>query len=1581
MLGAASRQTQRRMAWLNRQANASPNPASLGSLMNINPTYAEVEEFAEAAHGVDKMARDIERNQEKAEKRLAELQDKFNSIGSLKTELSTAQGNAAAIKAISESMLDDYESYIRNRANISGKLTVAQQASLTTASEVVRRVRKESNEMRKAMDTIASVVPEAVVNAATTNDDLITYIAVNNVLDGKVDANTIAFLTTPGASGNTPLQSFKRLIPAVKLIQKIKADSSALDQSIDAYENAFAATAGNKVRKVTPSTFAKRFSKLDAKRAEILDEARLLNSQINRITRDVVSSQEEVDIYDNIVNSPEYKDQVQIAIKQLNILTGGHREGGAEGNPTDRKLTFQIGSDPNNRFEINYSADPAENDKNKSTVLAALAAINAELQAATSPYEIFKLKWMQMKLIRYGHQMTDASIGINPFDIVNRVRVMTPFLRPLIDRMFIFRQIPGAMGSMARILAKVGMSMSSQIEAAKKHPAYGEAAINAAVQKAINSHGGMDPQVWDKEVLNELLGANQERTGRNIRAGETTIFGHKITPEDVSAADLQARFADSMYRIAKGAERGGIAMHFPTLVQETYTVNGEKRIRFRYAYAGGALTTPRSYDRSELSDSPVAMSLEWIEAEVANDPAATQAAREALLQDPNFLTRFAVAHVAEMNPEYDRKSVYNAIYLALADHYAKTGSYPKTFDQLVDDIDNRLPLPAPATRSSEIKAQLIKEITAFTEAYRNDLIGAAANDRDANLRTDALSSGAVGEITSASNNFTKPRGKMIAPTNFHTYTLSSDSSRGSVAHGVLLPLRRRQQESMQNILKALEASQQEMLKELKKVKSARDYVLLRFGEGKRRVTAKQAYVTYGQLTDLINQMSTSLEVFQTMLSKPVIGSGQTSFFEDALQLRRIALVAQITSATMNYIQAVLSGRFVPRSFLSGEKPRAAITQSVLGIATGAFSTAAYLASNNKAASSWLQANKGTVIPVLKQFAEVVDQIQKMKARARAEGFGATELSLSEQAEIIRNVGSFNSPVEGFNDSQNYISSWMNKLFSKWWLPNVALFIQNIPASADRAANILTMIQIDRAMNDVVRSGYSIMENRSKTGASGWDNWTDPNNSISEDEAAQAGWSRETLIRMRQAFSGMGGVEPVLHDYWQRVNAAKAAGQNINEVPPVADEGFYMDVTREVLGLSNAAMDSMRPDATRSRTVLSKIYNFVFTFTSWVNGWFSGLGTLVGVDRTRGYASTVAVSALSMALLAVLLATSGMWANEIRGLMYELIKGRPYSVIRLGDVARDMRPETVAKLLGASAALMVPYAGEAIASLVGAQNYRSSLTDIANLSQPIQLVNTFSQALMTGARTGDWTGTFLQTLRSVVPGSDMVINRIPAVAARDATNDAGRVARVAAGPLELSDRSGGGGAQPTRFSNLIKRAEGELANGNQAKAQSLLNEAADEKVKQGNTDPWGAVKSAIQGRDVDQRTFGRKINEDERNGLMSRMGSSQSEVYLKAKNNLANLKGLVPEKGGRGDLERVSSSGNSSRPETAIDRLNKRVNKLQKGIRPKGLVAINKKIKSLKPKKIRFAKVKSASGSRLLQPKARAKGASGLLPSV
>jgi hypothetical protein len=75
---------------------------------------------------------------------------------------------------------------------------------------------------------------------------------------------------------------------------------------------------------------------------------------------------------------------------------------------------------------------------------------------------------------------------------------------------------------------------------------------------------------------------------------------------------------------------------------------------------------------------------------------------------------------------------------------------------------------------------------------------------------------------------------------------------------------------------------------------------------------------------------------------------------------------------------------------------------------------------------------------------------------------------------------------------------------------------------------------------------------------------------------------------------------------------------------------------------------------------------------------------------------------------------------------------------------------------------------------------------------------------------------------------------------------------------------------------------------------------------------------------------------------------------------------------------LASSGASG---GIIGRVNKRISAIKKSTQPKALRAINKKIKSLKPKKLKLAKVKTVSGSRLLQPRARAKGASVLLPAV
>ena len=65
----------------------------------------------------------------------------------------------------------------------------------------------------------------------------------------------------------------------------------------------------------------------------------------------------------------------------------------------------------------------------------------------------------------------------------------------------------------------------------------------------------------------------------------------------------------------------------------------------------------------------------------------------------------------------------------------------------------------------------------------------------------------------------------------------------------------------------------------------------------------------------------------------------------------------------------------------------------------------------------------------------------------------------------------------------------------------------------------------------------------------------------------------------------------------------------------------------------------------------------------------------------------------------------------------------------------------------------------------------------------------------------------------------------------------------------------------------------------------------------------------------------------------------------------------------------------------IDRINKRIAAVRKLTKPKALRDIKKRLNSLKPKKLKVGKPLAVTGSKLLRPKARAKGASVLLPGA
>lgn len=1573
-IGNASDDVKKRLKWLVEQHNASSTLTPLYQLP-LN-TEEEISQAQEAADGVKKFQQRVEKAIATEQARVDKANDVINKTrADVLSKLSTAQSNASAYSAIADTMLRDYTDYLSAQKSIAGQSNAQLANAINASAEVVRGIRADSNRMRKAMEAMADGIPASELASAQSNSDIVNYVHAHSVLLGKVDQSTIDFLLNPSATGAIPLEKFQRLIPALQLIQKIKADINGAKTTINNFNAAWVAMTGGTASNVSSRQFAQRYAKMDAAKRKAIAEASMLDAQIDREDKTLKNASDTLSILESLEQHRAYQSQLTEAGKLLNILVGD-----AEGSHAGGKTVYVVGD---RKFEITDSVDPVVNDANKVTTLAAIAAIDAELAKNPGPLEAHRLAWMKTKLTLYGHTMSDAALGIGFFDIINRVRVWVPVLRPLIDRMFIFRQMPGTIGSKLRILTKVGMQVAKQIESARANPKFGEAAMNIAADAAIKSHSGMTPEQWDAEVLNELLGSAQESTGRSLRVGDTNIFGHTITKEDMAVAKLQARFSNALYEATKGMARGGISMYFPTLVRETYKVGGKEQVRMRYAYASGGLMTPRSFNRSADPEGPIALTEEWRKAEVPNDPVATAANRRALMNTPAFFTRVVLGHVTESNPEYKRSSEFEKVYRLLADQYASTGKYPSTLDELVNDIASRVVMTS-ALPNAYVEEQLTNEINTMLVRFFNQYqTGTAKNQEE--LKKHVLAPDSMMTIMDSSNNFTKPRGEMIAPTNFYTYTLSSDRARGSLVNGAMLPLRMHQLKAMEDALAAVKNEQQQLIEDIKKSKipNARATIRPRYLNGKGML-AGTARADLRRMDALISQLSTATQIYRSMIEKPVAGSGSSSFWEDMLQLRRIMLVASPVSAATNYLSAAAAGEFAPITYLQGYKPKVLVGLPITGVVKIVWNTAAYIASQNPAVAQWMQANKGTVIPLMRQFAETVDTIQRMKAIAAQAGFAPDELSIGERARIVREIGGYGSPVEGEGQMKSELTEALEKAFSKGWLPYLTLFFQNVPSMADRAANVITMMNIDSALNNVMRSGYQFIEARSKGVTPGWDNFTDPANSMTDDEAIAIGWNRETLIRLKQAFSGIGGLERVLHDYWQRVNAAKAANQNINDVQAINDPGFYKDVVTELLGMTNVPLDGMRPDVTGSRTALGGIYNFVFTFSSWINGWFSFLGNMLGTDPKRGTANAIAISALSLTLLMLTLAMSGMWANELRGLFYELVKGRPYPVMRMTDLGRDPSLASAAKLFGASAALMIPYAGEYIASALGAQNYRASLTDIANLSQPLQLMNTFKDAISNGMSTGDWTGTFLQTLRSTVPMTDIVVNRLPVMAGRDAVNDAVRVARVNAGPLELSSKSGGGqGAQPTRFSNLVKQAIGAQASGDTGKAQSLLQQAAEESASNGNKDPWGAVRSSLAAQSPETKTFGRKLTDSERSDLLGRMSSNQRDIYMKGTNAVQSLMGQVPSKAGGPKPVETSITDSNGRVRSPIERANRKFRSIRERATPRAMKVVQRKVKALKPKKLnaKIGKSSGGGGSRLLRPKARGSVASVRPPSL
>lgn len=1537
-LAGLSQDAERGMRWLKSLNEISTTSIPLSS---INPNDPNKGIFSYAVWNQNKNILDILAKKNAKLEALREQMTSPRTISML-AEAVAAKSAAQVAETAQRALLKDYSKYIRDELRTFAGVDAALEQAKVNATNAALYIKKQNADVSKAIDIISDAVPDSVIaasKAAGNNDAIIKYVVDNNVLVGKVLPETIAKLLTPPASGKrSVLESYRRLASSLRAIKDYKANLDLAAADRKAFEDYFALASTSpaaKSKKVSIEDFAKRYYRERSTKEAELERLKALNLEIERIDNEFAATLEQIALLESVVASPEFKDSYATATKNLGY---SNPEILGTVDPRGRGERWVVDGQ---EYFFNPQLDVAADTNAGIDFYKLVSAVQARLQqlasgtVAVDPVELESLQRLSERLRNYGAQTASPALTagwLNPFVLGRRI----PGVKALVNRMALARLIPGPMGKRLSLLNAIQDSLEKKLSAVKANKFFGAQALKVAQYRAIQSHPGMDPMVWREEVANELLNSRQNDRDPAIKVGEATPFGHVVTKEDLAAIELMARFSDQVYAVTSGDFVGGVIKYFPTLIREGN--------RLRRAFAAGAATTPRRLLKEIYAGSPSFYVQKVLDAvNSIKDENAQLKAIEAIFDDPTAFSKVLRRYVAETNSDFENTSNYAKIYEQLAIRWRKNpASLPTTTDELVSQIADMSPAAASMSDiESDIKRSLLDEVRKFSIAIDQEKL---VSQQEARNYIDQSSNGSISGGSDASptaivsvvdglNQFTKPRGKMVAPGVFYSYTLSTDAEINGLLVAAQIP------------------SMIQIARQMMDVESALKQYIVNMGERMRTdPDSLKADIKSGKFYIDRSKAETLLSLVQTLRDTFTQRVQGINVHDDSGLLGQVGLAQKILLLTTpmvpitNYLFGVAGGDVVARSMTRGlsfkSYPRAmasalltAGTKPVLRLVERAIVT-------NPTLSAIMRKNRRAFGVFAERFIRVSDEYARVAQIAKLGGWEPETVSPFESAKLISEMGTYGNVVRQPGDVESASSRAIDKMFSNRAVASLREFMMSMQPKADELANTEITRTLQKHLAVMFMAGERMMQIRSKSGNPGWDNWANPDNVITPQEAFEnAGWTPEQLIMLKDMLVPAGSIEFLMADYHKRVEAARNAGQDIYSVPLIADQNAEADVLMRGLAASNLPIDSARADIIKTRGGFGRAIRFLIGFPGWMGNW---LGTLEGLSsisterKDKVIAGAIQLAALVALLLLLMLA--GIPANEAKGVAYGLITGRPYSQTTFRDVLSDPSAKNISKLGAVAIAGMVPYWGEIAAGLVGAQKNRADLTDLTKLSPQLGAISTLSRSLKYATATGDYAGAVLSAVRGTLPVLSPALNRIPSVAARDAVSDAVRVASRNAGSLELKTSGGGAGMEPTQFSSLIRRAVAASAAGDNAGAQQLLNRAAEVKAATGVSDPWSAVKASLKSQFPEQKAFGRMLSSDEKIGLRSRMSPEQRAVFDRGDVAIQKLvDGIKPKSERAGGMPAAM----------------RRIRALTRG--PKALRMIKTKIKQLRPKKLRLTR--------------------------
>jgi hypothetical protein len=1297
------------------------------------------------------------------------------------------------------------------------------------------------------------------------NDILNAAIASGIPTGPNPDTIMLLFRGGPGRLG-PGLARISNLGNILLTMRNLRSEKSTADAEMRAFGSTFGKPSGT----VTAGEFSRAFEKhvrANERAAAIASE---LNQRLGRLMTRDKALKLAIGWLTDVAATPEYQNQVQQSSNLLDIMPQtALQEDPANGG-------WRINTPRRNSYLISEQPGATTETENRQKLRTAAAEIAAYLADPTSdpllrPGYTNILMWIQLELSDQGLAQQDVTLRGRT---LRAKAQLFPFLRTLQNDLFEIGGRPAKEAIAAGAALNLMVRLNKVLAENKK---YGNHAISVAFGEAMLAHK-LDPkdpkaqELYKEQIANPLFNSQATTGGLYQEVGSTSIFDHKVLPEDWKLMLLvHQHYQHLLNQTEEQLEHYGAE----TRINESI---GTANIR-RKAVAKGRYVFPRRFTRNLGG---------WTTEEFARQWQAWSAPekRAWLNADPQFKNTI-LAFVTERNTDFQRGTpAYDKVFDRIALAYNDGNITITDWDQLIDAVANEMSVQRTPEFEDQLRGTILNALVKKIDAYTGEVVAlpkafAQIPGRFPGLEqitggADAVRHAMIQSLK-VDGPFISPREKMLMPGTWYQTSPITPLELGGLHAQTNSLARLNLFEKIMTLVGALERTKADYDKRIATSTKPRKQVLKEIRDEYKKGGLRWDYAALVQTLDHIKQQLSWYggEMVKQQRDMNDVSQEMALRIQKALALN---LLASVKSPISNLHGGVFLQTIMLRA-LMGQLNGSMLTD--VGATTWSVFKNLFigLARGINHLSPQVARAMGSV---LKVFPPLYAGLQRQIAIQRAtdqklEASGSNAPFDFENRQKARKLFGYQGPQLPGEEAPWYLRMVRRLTENRFYDSLAALN----PRLIDRLANVVNLqVSITGFIKYLASHADAIATAR--TGKT-----LDPTDESIKIRADELGIDETRMRWLRTYLQPAGGLEGLMFDYINRRNAVPPA--NRNSVDFFANFDQERAAINSLASIANVVSDTNSPSSFRQ----GPYHQMAGLFASWPANQKDTLAKLISFSRL-GNPQKEAWQTGARALLAFLLvAILSMYNNELGEEVKQLVTGRTSGQTRLANVMEQPISKDGLRYALTALGTMVPYIGSASDRMLGGGSSRP-LLDLANIVPVAGLAKDAADTIYKIV-TGDPVAATADFANRWIPITQPVLSRIPVFSELNELRNATRAVRAAA-PSSLEMRLPASGAfRPSPIASELRQIEAAAARGDAAGIQEAFTAAVEkQRVLRGITQRAAEqrVKSALRGRTLESRLFSRKLTEDERAELESRFTERQAEDVAKTRAAEQLIKGTV-----------------------------------------------------------------------------------------